>query len=150
MDEKRWFLSLNASYLTIYPSYKIHKLLYLKGYSRVFLKTFGFEYLPSFERTSSGIKACLYIIISRSFLTSHSTTLWTNFYWTLAPHPPQVDKNWHLTYLHISMPNKRVGWKNWWVGWRVNIFFSVSVSVSFCMLPYLHFFHPTRLFGTQE
>ena len=27
---------------------------------------------------------------------------------------------------------------------------SFTVSVSFCMLRYSHFFHPTRLFGTQE
>ena len=52
--------------------------------------------------------------------------------------------------MYSWVPNKRVGWKNWRVGWRVNTFFSVSVSVSFCMLPYSHFCHPTRLFATQE
>ena len=39
------------------------------------------------------------------------------------------------------VPNKRVGWKNWRVGWRVNTFFlSLCLFFSVC--------YPTRIFST--
>ena len=50
-------------------------------------------------------------------------------------------------YVYSQVPSKGVGWEKVRVGWRVNTFF-LSLCRSFCMLPYLHFFHPTCLFGT--
>ena len=53
-----------------------------------------------------------------------------------------------LNSLYSWVPNKRVECKKVQVGWRINTF--LSLCRPFCMLPYLHFFHPTRLFGTRE
>ena len=53
-----------------------------------------------------------------------------------------------LNSLYSWVPNKRVECKKVQVGWRINTF--LSLCWPFCMLPYLHFFHPTRLFGTRE
>ena len=55
---------------------------------------------------------------------------------------------WFL-FNYSQVPIKRVGWEKVRVGWRGNTFF-LSLCLSFCMLPYSHFFHPTRLFGTWE
>ena len=48
-----------------------------------------------------------------------------------------------LSRNHYSqVPNKRVGWEKVRVGWKEYTFF-LSLFLSFCMLPYSHFFHPT-------